>query len=109
TRDKVKQLLDRLAADPANGISKILDRSNIAALGGDPEAAFWVDMRPGYAIGGALEEPLVHPVSVRGTHGYSPTHPEMRAFFLASGTGIREGADIGDIDMRSFAPTLAKI
>jgi predicted AlkP superfamily pyrophosphatase or phosphodiesterase len=109
TRGKVKQLLDRLAADPANGIAKILNRSDITALGGDPEAVFWVDMRPGYAIGGALEGPLVHSVSVRGTHGYSPTHPEMRAFFLISGAGIREGADIGDIDMRSVAPTLAKI
>lgn len=109
TRDKVKQLLDRLAADPANGVAKILNRSDIAALGGDPEAAFWVDMRPGYAIGGALEGPLVHSVSVRGTHGYSPVHPEMRAFFLISGVGIREGADIGDIDMRSVAPTLARV
>ena len=52
TRDKVKQLLDRLAADPANGIAKILNRADIAALGGDPAAVFWVDMRPGYAIGG---------------------------------------------------------
>jgi hypothetical protein len=33
----------------------------------------------------------------------------MRAFFLIAGVGIREGADIGDIDMRSIAPTLAKI
>ena len=66
-------------------------------------------MRPGYAIGGALQGPLVHPVSLRGTHGYSPVHPEMRAFFLIAGAGIREGADIGDIDMRSIAPTLAKV
>jgi predicted AlkP superfamily pyrophosphatase or phosphodiesterase len=109
TRDKVKQLLDRLAAEPANGIAKILSPSDIAALGGDPQAAFWVDMRPGYAIGGALTGPLVHEVSMRGTHGYSPTHPEMRAFFLIAGKGIREGADIGDIDMRSIAPTLAKV
>jgi predicted AlkP superfamily pyrophosphatase or phosphodiesterase len=106
---KVKQLLDGLAADPANGIAKILNRSDIAALGGGQEATFWVDMRPGYAIGGALNGPEVQAVSVRGTHGYSPVHPELRAFFLIAGTGIREGADVGDIDMRSIAPTLAKV
>lgn len=106
---KVKQLLDRLAADPANGIAKILSRSDIAALGGGSEASFWVDMRPGYALGGALNGPQVEKVSVRGTHGYSPVHPELRAFFLIAGEGIRQNADLGDIDMRSIAPTLAKV
>lgn len=106
---EVKQLLDRLAADPANGIAKVLNRSDIAALGGTSEASFWVDMRPGYAIGGALNGPQVESVSVRGTHGYSPVHPELKAVFLIAGTGIREGADVGDIDMRSIAPTLAKV
>ena len=106
---KVKQLLGQLAADPANGIAKVLNRSEIAALGGGPEASFWVDMRPGYAIGGALNGPAVQAVSVRGTHGYSPVHPELRAFFLIAGKGIRQNADLGDIDMRSIAPTLAKV
>lgn len=106
---EVKQMLDRLASDPANGIAKILDRKDIAALGGDPDAAFWVDMRPGYAIGGSLNGSLVEAVSARGTHGYSPVHPELRAFFLISGRGFREGANVGDIDMRSIAPTLAKV
>jgi predicted AlkP superfamily pyrophosphatase or phosphodiesterase len=106
---KVKQLLDRLAADPANGIAKILNRSEIGALGGGSEASFWVDMRPGYALGGALNGPQVEEVSVRGTHGYSPVHPELRAFFLVAGKGIRQNADLGDIDMRSIAPTLAKV
>jgi predicted AlkP superfamily pyrophosphatase or phosphodiesterase len=109
TEARVKQLLDRLAADSKNGIASILDRAGIAKLGGTPVAQFWVDMRPGYSIGGELEGPLVREVSVRGTHGYSPTHPELRAFFLVAGPEIRKGANAGDIDMRSVAPTLAKV
>jgi len=109
TAARVKQLLDRLAADPKNGIAGILNRAQIAQLGGAPVAEFWVDMRPGFAIGSALEGPLVREVSVRGTHGYSPTHPELRAFFLIAGPEIRKGANVGDIDMRSIAPTLAKV
>jgi len=46
---------------------------------------------------------------MRGTHGYSPTHPELKAFFLIAGPEIRKGANVGDIDMRSVAPTLAKV
>ena len=109
TAQRVKQLLDRLAADPNNGIAGILNRAQIAQLGGAPVAEFWVDMRPGFALGSALEGPLVGEVSVRGTHGYSPTHPELRAFFLIAGPEIRKGANVGDIDMRSIAPTLAKV
>jgi len=105
----VKQLLDRLAADPRNGIAGILNRAQIAQLGGAPVAEFWVDMRPGYSLGSALEGPLVREVSMRGTHGYSPTHPELKAFFLIAGPEIRKGANVGDIDMRSVAPTLAKV
>jgi predicted AlkP superfamily pyrophosphatase or phosphodiesterase len=41
-----------------------------------------------------------------GTHGYVPTHPEMNSTFLLSGPGVRSG-NIGTIDMRSIAPTLA--
>jgi predicted AlkP superfamily pyrophosphatase or phosphodiesterase len=109
TTQRVKQLLDRLAADPKNGIAGVLNHAQIAQMGGAPVAEFWVDMRPGFAIGSALEGPLVREVSVRGTHGYSPTHPELRAFFLIAGPEIRKGANVGDIDMRSIAPTLAKV
>ena len=64
---------------------------------------------PRAAATSALAGPLVREVSVRGTHGYSPTHPELRAFFLIAGPEIRKGANVGDIDMRSIAPTLAKV
>lgn len=107
-RTSVRQLLDRLAADPNNGIARILDRTAIAKLGGAITADFWVDMKPGFAIGGTPTDPLVRPVSLRGTHGYSPVHPELHAFFMIAGRSIRPGANLGDIDMRSIAPTLAK-
>jgi hypothetical protein len=33
----------------------------------------------------------------------------MRASFLITGKGIAQGRDLGTIDMRQIAPTLAKI
>jgi predicted AlkP superfamily pyrophosphatase or phosphodiesterase len=106
-RGAVEALLRELAADPANGISRILDRGEIAAMGGTAEAEFAVDMKPGYSLGGALEGPVVLEIKPGGTHGYAPSHPEMLASFLISGPGIRRNFDLGEIDMRGIAPTLA--
>jgi predicted AlkP superfamily pyrophosphatase or phosphodiesterase len=108
TAAKVEQLLRALAADPDNGIASILDAQAIEKLGGPPNAAFVVDMRPGYELGSAMEGPLVRSTKVKGTHGYAPAHPELLASFVIAGPGIRKGADFGEIDMRSIAPTLAK-
>ena len=108
-RTKVKGVLDSLAADPANGIAAVLDEVAIRNLGGAPTAQFWIDMRPGFSISPSLAPSIVSAVSARGTHGYAPTHPEMGSTFIIAGKGIRGGADLGSIDMRSIAPTLAKL
>ena len=105
---KVGQLLKELAGDPANGIAAVLDKKEIASLGGSPRATFWVDMKPGFAVGSAMTGSLTKAVSVRGTHGYSPTHTVMRSAFFIAGPGVRKGSDVGDIEIRSIAPTLAR-
>jgi len=108
-RKKVDALLRALAADPANGIDRILDSREIAAMGGSPAAAFWVDMKTNFAIGSSLTGPLAQAVALHGVHGYAPTHPELQASFLIVGPDIRKGLDLGDIEMRNVAPTLAKL
>ena len=110
TLDKVHALLTNLAADPANGIQAILDQKQVAALGGVPQASFVVALKPGYTCGGSLSGPLVGDSPVKGTHGYNPqTTPEMHASFFAIGPGIHAGKDLGTIDMRRIAPTIAGI
>jgi predicted AlkP superfamily pyrophosphatase or phosphodiesterase len=109
TRAAVDALLKKLAADPANGIAEVLDRAAIGKFGGAPEAEFFVDMKSNFAVGDAFDGPLVRETGVRGTHGYSPSHPEMRASFFIAGPGVKPGTNLGDIDMRSIAPTLAKL
>jgi predicted AlkP superfamily pyrophosphatase or phosphodiesterase len=108
TRAAVSKLLDDLAADPANGIERVLDHKDLIALGGDPQAELAVDLKSGFSTGNALDGPLVREIKPGGTHGYSPTHPEMRASFFMSGDNIREAFDLGDIDMRRIAPTVAR-
>lgn len=108
TRDQMRQLLASLAADPANGIDRILDSAQIAERGGFPGAAFLLVMKPGYTAGAALSGPLVAPAAtVHGAHGFWPLLPEMRSSFFILGTGIARGRNLGIVDMRQIAPTVA--
>ncbi len=107
--DKVAALLAKLAADPKNGIAQVIDKPTLDAMGGGKEASFWVDFKLGYEGGTKLVSPLVTAGSLKGMHGYFPTHPEMRATFMIAGPGIPKADALGEIDMRDIAPTLAKV
>jgi len=106
---KVSSLLNSLAAKPELGIAQVADAGEIARMGGTPMASFWVDFKPGYLMGADPAAAPVGPASVKGTHGYFPTHPEMRATFILAGPGIAKHGSLGEIDMRDIAPTLAKV
>ena len=110
TREETRALLTRLAADPANGIAKILDKNEIKQTGGFPNADFVLALQPGFTFGSAFSGALVSDQPpVKGTHGYLPSYPEMRASFFIMGKGIAKGRDLGVIDMRQIAPTVANI
>ena len=111
-RARVAAVLDKVAANPAARIAGVITGPAIAAAGANPRAAFYVNLKVGVAaapfLGGSL--PLVLPGGAyKGMHGYFPAAPEMRSTFLIAGPGIAKGKDLGEIDMRSIAPTLAKV
>lgn len=108
-RAHVKELLDSLARDPANGIERIVPAEEIRQDGGFPGAAFLVALKIGYEVAYALSPPLVTPPSNLGMHGFMPEHQEMRSAFFLVGPAIPKGRSIGEIDMRQIAPTLAGI
>ncbi|MGA8779818.1 MAG: alkaline phosphatase family protein, partial [Terracidiphilus sp.] len=110
TAQQVRELLAKLAADPDNGIAEILDREAIQKRGAFPGAAFLVVFKPGYYSGAATSGSLITPVpGTRGSHGFSPEYPEMRSSFFAVGAGIAHHRDLGIVDMRQIAPTVAGI
>jgi predicted AlkP superfamily pyrophosphatase or phosphodiesterase len=106
---KVADLLARLAANPEYGIARIAGGAEIARMGGTPQASFWIDFKPGYEAGGRPGGPMIGSTATKGTHGYFPDHPEMRATFILAGPGVPAKGAIGEIDMRDIAPTLAKL
>ena len=103
SRAKVAKLLQRIAADPKTGIAQILDPRQIAAFGGRPDAAFWVDMQSNFSVVATDRAN-----KVGGTHGYAPSNPQLLASFFIAGPKIKPGVDLGEIDMRSIAATLAR-
>jgi predicted AlkP superfamily pyrophosphatase or phosphodiesterase len=103
-------LLHKLAADPKNGIAAVLSGDEIRKRGGFPDAAFVVVFKLGYYAGDAESGDVVTATEgSHGGHGYSPELPEMRASFFLAGPGIAHGRDVGVIDMRQIAPTVAAI
>ena len=108
-RAQVAGLLADLAAQPHNGIERVLGHDEIQAGGGFPDAAYLVAFRPGYEIGFAFDGELVSAPANRGMHGYLPDRPEMRSSFFIVGPGVAAGQSLGEIDMRSIAPTLAGV
>lgn len=110
-RERVSALLDRLKVDPNMHIASIIRGPEIAAMHGNPEASFYVDMAPG-AMSGGFKGPtadMVRPSRSKGMHGYFPASAAMRSTFMIMGPKITKGLNFGEIDIRAIAPTIARI
>ena len=105
---EVRELLAKLASDPANGIDRVLEAEELHRRGGYPDASFFVGLKPGWRTGSSLSGPVVSKVKPGGTHGQLPDVPDLRAAFFLVGPEVPAGKDLGLIDMRDIAPTLAK-
>lgn len=105
---KTRDLLMKLAGDPENGIIRIVEAQELHELGGYPTASFLVDMKPGFQTDRGFTGALRGDGS-GGTHGYLPEHVEMRASFFLAGHGIAHSRNLGVVDMRQIAPTIADL
>ena len=109
TKTQVATLLATLAADPANGIDRIISEDELHARGGFPDATFLVALRPGFVTGDGVSGNLVTASASKGMHGYWPDVADMNSSFFIVGPDIPPAHSLGAIDMRSIAPTLALI
>lgn len=109
---KVADLLTRLKADPGNGIARIITRAAIAQGGGNPDADFYLDLADGWMAQpwrGPNLPVVIDPAPYKGMHGYFPADPRMRSTLLLLGNAIPKARDLGIVDMRCIAPTLAAV
>jgi predicted AlkP superfamily pyrophosphatase or phosphodiesterase len=108
-KTKVATLLKQLQDDPRYEIDHVLDHDQLVAQGGTGMASWFVLLKIGYELGVTPDAPLPAPGHFLGMHGYDPATSEMRSTFLIEGPGIPAGKNLGSIDMRDIAPTLAKL
>ena len=109
--ERVGGLLQRMKSDPRSGIAAIAGREQIARMGGNPTASFYVNMAPDAAVAGfsGAAAPLHGTPKYKGTHGYFPVAANLEATFMIMGKPIAKGRSLGQIDMRAIAPTLARV
>ena len=108
---RVRTLLMSLSEKPDGFIANLIDKREISKLGANPDAQFYVELRRGFLAGGfdGNRTSATRPAKYKGMHGYFPAASAMRSTFVIAGPGIFAGRDLGEIDMRAIAPTLARI
>jgi len=104
---QVRELLKKLSTGPANGIDRVLEGDDLHARGGYPTASFFVGLKPGWKTGTSLTGTTVQNIKLGGTHGALNDLPELRSSFFVVGGSVPKNKNLGVIDMRSIAPTLA--
>lgn len=107
TLGQVRELLAKVASDPANGVDRILEGEALHERGGYPPASFFVGLKPGWRTGATADGPVLSKTKPGGTHGGLPDLADLQAAFFLVGPGVPAGRSLGVIDMRDIAPTLA--
>ena len=108
-RARVKALLQRMQADPAFHIVAVLDRNEIAMRGGPSGAEFLLALANGFETGHDPAAAINAPSVYKGMHGYMPDIPQMRSTLIISGPHLARKGNLGLVDMRAIAPTVAAI
>jgi predicted AlkP superfamily pyrophosphatase or phosphodiesterase len=104
-RGRVRKLLARL--DTADGPFDRVTELPADGPGGSPRAAFEISLRADARLVDQRGGFVLRAAAAAGDHGHDPRRHEMDAAFIIAGPGIPRGADLGRIDMRDIAPTLA--
>jgi predicted AlkP superfamily pyrophosphatase or phosphodiesterase len=107
----LEKITNALNALP-DGIRKafhVLDKNQLTAAQGDPNAALALAARQGFSFGAAATGDLFT-AAKGGTHGYLPTDfKEIETGFIAFGRGIRQGTVLPLIGQEDIAPLIANL
>jgi predicted AlkP superfamily pyrophosphatase or phosphodiesterase len=109
TEAKVITLFSKWAKPERSPIKQILTRSELLKLKAVPQAALMLEAAQGYSFDDTLTGAEVRDSgeTYKGTHGYLPTSPEMRASLIIYGAGARSGAKMRLARMIDLAPSIA--
>jgi hypothetical protein len=111
----VKQIKKAFAG--VDGVASVISAEEFPAYGianprRDPHAPdMMLFAKMGYFFGdtAAGSIPTDTKPERKGSHGHDSNFPDLRAVFIACGAGIKPGVQLGDIDNKSVAPTVARL
>jgi predicted AlkP superfamily pyrophosphatase or phosphodiesterase len=111
TETKINAIFSKWAKQDPKPIKQIVTRAELRKLEAVPQAALMLEAAPGYSFDDTLtgEEVRDSGETYKGTHGYLPTDPRMRASLIIYGPGARNGAKIPLARMIDLAPSIASL
>ncbi|TWR29792.1 alkaline phosphatase family protein [Mucilaginibacter pallidiroseus] len=108
TLDKVNKALANLP-DGIKKLFHILDKKQLTAAQGDPNAALALAANRGVSFGATAKGELLT-AAKGGTHGYLPTDfKDIQTGFVAFGRGIKPGTVLPIMDQEDIAPLIANL
>jgi predicted AlkP superfamily pyrophosphatase or phosphodiesterase len=107
--DRVLTLFRTLADGPYQGLLRIVDREEIARLGGDPDALLILEPSLGYTTDSGVTGDALKATDKRGDHGYLPTEHEMLTGLILAGPGVQQGVVMPIARQIDVAPTAARL
>jgi predicted AlkP superfamily pyrophosphatase or phosphodiesterase len=111
TVKKVEQILDQYKNKTDSCIKEIYTKEQCKEKGVTGDFSYMLEANRGYYFANDWTQKDV--INSRdyyaATHGYDPSTPNYRTFFLASGAGIRKGVVISSINIVDECPTMAKL
>jgi len=111
TEAKVNAIFSKWAKQEGGPIKQVVTRTELRKLEAVPQAVLMLEAAPGYSFDDTLagEEVRASGETYKGTHGYLPTDPRMRASLIIYGPGVRNGAKLPLARMIDLAPSIASL
>jgi predicted AlkP superfamily pyrophosphatase or phosphodiesterase len=111
TAKRVEALFTKWARQEHGPIKRVVTRAELRRLQAVPQAALMLEAAPGFSFDETLTGPEVRDSgeTYRGTHGYLPSDPRMRASLIIYGPGVRRGAKLPLARMVDLAPSIASL
>lgn len=111
TEAKANALFSKWAKQHNSPVKQIVTRAELRKMKAVPQAALMLEAAPGYSFNDSLTGPEVGDSgeAYKGTHGYLPTDPRMRASLIIYGLRARAGAKLPLARMIDLAPSIAAL
>ncbi|MBS1807321.1 MAG: alkaline phosphatase family protein [Acidobacteria bacterium] len=110
---QIENIFEEIHKQESSPIWRIISKKDIAKIGADPRASFFIEAAPGFSISdGITEKKITEKVNGKtgqATSGYSPSRSEMRGAFIAAGKGIKSKTQIEYARLTDIAPTIARL